>query len=80
MRPDGVYLLMARTVQRAEIPSYEQVRGRVEAEYDFRGRESALEKTVAQLWTQADIEINNRVAGLIRCRRNTLETSTPSWG
>lgn len=63
VRPDGVYLLMARTVQRAEIPAYGQVRDRVEAEYDFRGRESALEDAVAQLWTQADIEINTQVAG-----------------
>ena len=63
VRSDGVYLLMARTVQRAEIPAYEQVRDRVEAEYDFRGRESALEDAVAQLWTQADIEINTQVAG-----------------
>ena len=63
VRPDGVYLLRARTVQPAEIQRFEQVRDGVEAEYDFRGRESALEKAVAQLWTQSDIEINKQVAG-----------------
>ena len=63
LRPDGVYLLRARSVQRAGVQMFDQVRDRVEAEYDFRGRESALERAVARLWTRADIEINDRVAG-----------------
>jgi PPIC-type PPIASE domain len=63
IRPDGVYLLRARSVQRAGMQSFEQVRDRVEAEYDFRGRESALELAVARLWARADIHINDQVVG-----------------
>ena len=66
VRPDGVYLLKARVAQRAEIQRFEEVRDRVAAEYEFRGRETALEQEVARLWMLADIGINNRVAQAYR--------------
>ena len=62
VRPDGVYLLKARVVQRAVIQRFEEVRDKVAAEYEFRGREIALEQEVARLWMLADININDRVA------------------
>ena len=64
--PEGVYLIKAHTVQRNELRPFEQVRERVAAEYEFRGRESALQHALARLWTSAHIEINELVAGNYR--------------
>ncbi|MFT5766997.1 MAG: parvulin-like peptidyl-prolyl isomerase [Halioglobus sp.] len=59
----GVYLLRATVVQRSEIPAFESVQEKVRTEYQFRGRENALENTIAQLWGAASIDINYDVAG-----------------
>lgn len=66
VRPDGVYLLKAHTVLKPEIQAFEEVQEKVAAEYEFRGRETALANVVARLWTQADININSRVAPAYR--------------
>lgn len=66
VRPDGVYLLRARTVLRPKLQAFEEVREKVAAEYEFRGRETALANEVARLWTLAEININNQVAPAYR--------------
>lgn len=65
-RSDGVYLLRARVVEPAEVPEFDEVRAQVEGEYRRRGRDWALDQTLAQLWQSADIEFNLKVTdGLV---------------
>ncbi|MFT5481733.1 MAG: hypothetical protein ACI9GW_000378 [Halieaceae bacterium] len=59
----SVYLLRAAAVQTAEIPAFESVREKVRVEYQFRGRERALENTITQLWRAAVIDINYDATG-----------------
>lgn len=66
VRPDGVYLLRARTVLRPQVQPFEEVQAKVAAEYEFRGRETALANELARLWTLADININSQVVPAYR--------------
>jgi len=62
-RADGFYLVYVRRVKPAWIPEFEQVKQEVRAEYLRRGRDWALEKTLATLWASSSVEINRRVIG-----------------
>ena len=62
-RADGYYLVSVRQVQPASIPEFEQVKPEVRAEYLRRGRDLALEKTLATLWASSDVKINRRLTG-----------------
>jgi len=62
-RADGFYLVYVRHVQPASIPEFEQVKQEVRAEYLRRGRDLALEKTLATLWASSDVKINRRLIG-----------------
>lgn len=64
-RPDGVYLIRARVVEPTVVPDFNEVRVQVEGEYRRRGRDWALDQTLAQLWQSADIDFNlNETDGL----------------
>ena len=64
-RSDGVYLVRAMIVEPAEVPEFDEVRVQVESEYRRRGREWALDQALAQLWQDADIDLNlNETDGL----------------
>jgi parvulin-like peptidyl-prolyl isomerase len=66
LRADGVYLVRTRFVEPAEVPEFNEVRVQVEGEYGRRGRDWALDQTLAELWQSADIEVNKDVtAGLV---------------
>ena len=60
-RSDGVYLLRARVVTPAVVPSFDEVRAEVEAEYRHRGRDRALEEKLLKLRKKADIDFNPSV-------------------
>lgn len=61
-RSNGVYLLHTRAVTPSVVPDFNEIREEVEAEYRHRGRETALEKTLVNLWRSADIDFNQEVA------------------
>ncbi len=58
VRADGVYLLQVLDEKPAYTPDFELVKQEVRAEYTRRGRDHALEATLAQLRHQADIRLN----------------------
>lgn len=58
IRPGGVYLLRANIVQLGWVPPFREVRLDVESEYRRRGRDQALDTTLANLWKTADIDTN----------------------
>jgi PPIC-type PPIASE domain len=58
IRADGVYLLQVLDEKPAYTPDFELVKQEVRAEYSRRGRDHALEATLAQLRHQAHIRLN----------------------
>ena len=62
-RLDGFYLVHVRHVKPAFVPEFEAVKEEVKAEYLRRGRDKALEKTLATLWISANVDINRNVIG-----------------
>ncbi len=58
VRADGVYLLQVLDEKPAYTPDFELVKQEVRAEYTRRGRDHALETTLAELRHQADIRLN----------------------
>lgn len=58
VRADGVYLLQVLDERPAYTPDFELVKQEVRAEYTRRGRDHALEATLAKLRHQADIRLN----------------------
>ena len=59
-RPDGLYFLQVTQIQPAYIPDYQTIGPAVEAEYKRRGRDSAVQAQLQQLWQQASIRVTGR--------------------
>ena len=65
-RSDGVYLLRTGAVTPAGVPDFYGVRAQVESEYRRRGRDKALDDTLIDLWSKADVDINpDVIRGLV---------------
>ncbi|MFT5483807.1 MAG: hypothetical protein ACI9GW_002466 [Halieaceae bacterium] len=57
-RPEGVYLISVQILEPAWVPDFDYIRENVVDEYHRRGRDRALEQTLARLWQDSDVRFN----------------------